>query len=597
MPEPGLSPLQRVRKGRIRILWLVLGAMLLVSALPVYLYHRQVLQLSQDKLVDTERVQQSDLTRSLAQEIQLFEFNQTQQLFSERQILTLTGLIENVEDPIAEPKVTRLLEDFVDSNRDTFLYLTAVDRNGKGTSASQGNFRADQDPFVAKALQRAFQTCMQSEELHTVKFRSNPLALAPDNQPAFVLAVPLNDLTGNFTGMLAAVVSMEPIAHRLRDASVRGRTVFLIDHSGHIVAHPDNKNFVPGAEATGKLVEQVCALPPELRTTENKTFTESVNNRTVEMIGTYSTFPEVNWAVIAERQLDQARADAGVTELNRQALAFVIVVVLTAILIGYFFAVGISGPIRGLAASTRAISRGEFHQRSPVRGASEISELAENFNKMASDIEEYIEKLKEAAEENRELFIGSIRMLAAAIDEKDPYTRGHSGRVAKYSTIIGRELGLSNEDLDKLRISALLHDVGKIGVEDRVLKKPGALTQEEFDLMKQHTVKGANIMRPVSQLKEVLPGIELHHEHMDGRGYPYGLSGQQIPLMARIIGVADTLDAMTTNRPYQSAMDIEFALNRIKSLTGSKFDAVVVNALESAINSGKLRLSAVEVTV
>jgi HD-GYP domain-containing protein (c-di-GMP phosphodiesterase class II) len=104
-------------------------------------------------------------------------------------------------------------------------------------------------------------------------------------------------------------------------------------------------------------------------------------------------------------------------------------------------------------------------------------------------------------------------------------------------------------------------------------------------------------MRPVSQLKEMLPGIELHHEHIDGRGYPYGLQGQQIPLMARIIGVADTLDAMTTNRPYQSAMDIEFALNRIKSLTGSKFDAVVVAALESTITTGKLRLSAVEVTV
>jgi putative nucleotidyltransferase with HDIG domain len=596
MPDPGPSLLQRLRKGRVRILWLVLGALLLVSALPIGLYHRQVLQLSQEKLVDTVKVQQSELTRSLAQEIQLFETNQTQQLYSERQILTLTGLIENVEDPASEPKVTRLLEDFVESNGETFLYLTAVDKSGKGTSASQGNFRAEQDPFVAKALQRAFVTCMQSEQLHIVKFRSDPLALAPDNQPAYVLAVPLR-VSGNFTGMLAAVISLEPIAHRLRDASVRGSSVFVIDHAGHIVAHPDSKNFVPGAQASGKLVDQIRALPQELRTTENIQFTEVENKRPVEMIGTYSTFPEVNWAVIAQRRLDTARADAGVTELNRQALAFVTVVVLVAILFGYFFAVGISGPIRGLAASTRAISRGEFHQRSPVRGAAEISELAENFNKMASDIEEYIEKLKEAAEENRELFIGSIRMLAAAIDEKDPYTRGHSGRVAKYSTLIGRELQMSTEDLDRLRVAALLHDVGKIGVEDRVLKKPGALTPEEFDLMKQHTVKGANIMRPVSQLKEMLPGIELHHEHIDGRGYPYGLSGQQIPLMARIIGVADTLDAMTTNRPYQSAMDIEFALNRIKSLTGSKFDAVVVNALESAINSGKLRLSAVEVTV
>jgi putative nucleotidyltransferase with HDIG domain len=301
--------------------------------------------------------------------------------------------------------------------------------------------------------------------------------------------------------------------------------------------------------------------------------------------------------VIAQRSLKQARADAGVNELNRQALAFVSVVILAAILLGYFFAVGISGPIRGLAASTRAISRGEFHQRSAVRGASEISELAENFNKMAGDIEEYIERLKEAAEENRELFIGSIRMLAAAIDEKDPYTRGHSGRVAKYSTLIARELGLSDHELDTLRISALLHDVGKIGVEDRVLKKPGALTPEEFTLMKQHTVKGANIMRPVSQLKEMLPGIELHHEHMDGRGYPYGLTGPQIPMMARIIGVADTLDAMTTNRPYQSAMDLDYALGKIKALSGSKFDTVVVNALDAAVTNGKLRLSAVEVQV
>ena len=431
-----------------------------------------------------------------------------------------------------------------------------------------------------------------------MKATDDPLALAPDNRPAFVIAVPLRDVGDHFTGMLAAVVSLETISHRLLEASVRGRTVFIVDHYGHIVAHPDPRNFVSGADAGGNsLVAQVKALPQELRNTETVRFTEREKNRNVEMIGTYSTFPEVNWAVIAERSLDEARADAGVNELNRQALAFVSAVVLAAIFLGYFFAVGISGPIRGLADSTRAISRGEFHQRSPVRGASEISELAENFNKMAGDIEEYIERLKEAAEENRELFLGSIRMLAAAIDEKDPYTRGHSGRVAKYSMLVGQELGMSVEDLDTLRISALLHDVGKIGVEDRVLKKPGALTSEEFDLMKQHTIKGANIMRPVSQLKDMLPGIELHHEHMDGRGYPYGLQGPQIPLMAKIIAVADTLDAMTTNRPYQSAMDIDFALNRIKTLAGAKFDEDVVKALESSVSAGKLRLSAVEVQV
>jgi putative nucleotidyltransferase with HDIG domain len=588
------SLLTRLRTGRVRILWLMLGALLLVSALPIGLYHRQVLELSQEKLVDQERVQQTELTRSLAQEVQLFESNLTQQLISQRQILALTGLIDNVTDPVAEPKVTRLLENFVDSNRNTFIYLTAIGRDGKGTSASQGNFRAEQDPFVEKALQRAFVSSEQS-----VKYRSDPLALAPDNRPAFVIAVPLTDAQNNFTGMLAAVVSLDPILRRLQDASVRGRTVFVVDHFGHIVAHPETKHFVPGEDLSEKsqLVKQIKELPRELRTTETVRFTEKENKRGVEMVGTYSTFPEVNWAVIAERSVNEARADAGVTELNRQALAFVSVVVLIAVLFGYFFAVGISGPIRGLAASTRAISRGEFHQRTPVRGAAEISELAENFNLMASDIEEYIERLKEAAEENRELFIGSIRMLSAAIDEKDPYTRGHSGRVAKYSTIIAQEMRLTAEDLDKLRISALLHDVGKIGVDDRVLKKPGSLTPEEFEIMKTHTTKGANIMRPVSQLKDMLPGIELHHEHLDGRGYPYGLSGPQIPLMARIIAVADTLDAMTTNRPYQSAMDLEYALGRIKALTGSKFDQLVVAALESAVKAGKLRLSAVEVHV
>jgi putative nucleotidyltransferase with HDIG domain len=588
---------ERVRTGRIRILWLVLGAMLLISALPIGLYHRQVLQLSQDKLLDTERVQQSDLTRTLAQEVQSFDSNLTQQLLSEQQILELIGAAQDVSDPAAKPKVTRLLENFVESNRTSVLYVTAVSANKKGTSASQGNFRAEQDPFVNKVLARAFQITQQSSATNFVKFRSDPLTVSPNNDTAFVIAIPLMD-HDKFNGMLAAVVTFRPILQRLADASVRGRAVFIVNHDGKLIAHPDTRSFSPGEDAgNNPVVVKFKSLPQALHNTETMRFTDREGKKPVEMIGTYSTLGELEWAVVAERSLGEARDDAGFADLNRQAFAFVSVVVLVAILVGYFFAIGISGPIRILAASTRAISRGEFHQRSPVRGAVEISELAENFNKMAGDIEEYIEKLKEAAEENRELFIGSIRMLAAAIDEKDPYTRGHSGRVAKYSQIIGRELQLPADELDRLRIAALLHDVGKIGVDDRVLKKPGSLTPEEFELMKQHTVKGANIMRPVSQLKEMLPGIELHHEHIDGRGYPYGLSGPQIPLMARIIGVADTLDAMTTNRPYQTAMELDYAMGRIRALAGSKFDPAIVTALDAAVAAGRIRLSAVEVQV
>src|SRR5256885_15090990 len=142
---------ERVRTGRIRILWQVLGAMLLISALPIGLYHRQVLQLSQDKLLDTERVQQSDLTRSLAQEVQSFDSNLTQQLLSEQQILELMGTIQDVSDPAAEPKVTRLVENFVESNHTTVLYITAVSNNKKGTNPAQGNFPTGQKPVVREA--------------------------------------------------------------------------------------------------------------------------------------------------------------------------------------------------------------------------------------------------------------------------------------------------------------------------------------------------------------------------------------------------------------------------------------------------------------
>ena len=577
---------------RLRILWIVLGALLLVSVTPLWLYHRQVLNLSEQKLQDTERVQQSEITRSLASETLEFEQSLNEQLLSQRQVLALTGWIVDVDDASHAPQLARLLQSFVENNQN-ILYVTAVNRQAKGQSA--GSFRADSDPFVQVALKHAFTASIEG-----LPFVSEPFALGQANRPSLIVSVPLSS-GGQFTGMLASVVSIDGLLARIRDASVRDRIVFIVDGHGKIVAHPNARDMVPGRDvsANSPVVKHLQELPQELRTTETMRFFQQGpdSKHPVEMIGTYSTIPELHWAVIAQRSLDEARIDAGVDELTAQALQFVLVVTLVVLIFGYLFAVAITRPIRGLVFSVRAISRAEFHERVEVRGAAEIAELAETFNHMAGDIERYVERLKQAAAENRDLFLGSIRMLAAAIDEKDPYTRGHSGRVAKYSMIIGEYLALNAEDLDNLRISALLHDVGKIGVDDRVLKKPGKLDDEEFAIMKQHPVKGANIMRPVAQLKEMLPGIELHHERMDGQGYPYGLPGDQIPMMARIIAVADTFDAMTTNRPYQSAMDLEFALNRIRSLAIVKFDPVVVKALESAISDGRLRLTAALVEV
>ena len=431
-----IESLTNLSTRRLRILWIVLGALLLVSITPLWLYHRQALKLSEDKLQDTERVQQSEITRSLATETLQFEQGLRGQLLSERQLLALTGWIENVDDPTHAPQLSRLLQDFAENNSN-ILYVTAVGKQAKGQSA--GSFNADQDPFVQAALKRAFTSSIQG-----IDSISEPFALGQDNRPALVVSIPLLS-DGQFSGMVAAVVSLEQLQARLRDASVRDRTVYIVDLDGRIVAYPNTRTLVPGSDvrATSPLAKQVTELPQDLRATQTTNFgmPSKDGRHSIEMIGTYSTIPELRWAVIAQRSLDDARVDAGVTELTSEALQFVVGVTFAALILGYLFAVGITRPIRGLVESTRAISRAEFHERVEVRGAAEISELAETFNHMAGDIEEHVEKLQQAAEENRELFLGSIRMLAAAIDEKDPYTRGHSGRVAKYSSDHRRRLG------------------------------------------------------------------------------------------------------------------------------------------------------------
>jgi HD-GYP domain-containing protein (c-di-GMP phosphodiesterase class II) len=208
---------------------------------------------------------------------------------------------------------------------------------------------------------------------------------------------------------------------------------------------------------------------------------------------------------------------------------------------------------------------------------------------MTDQIEKFIGDLQRAAEANRELFVGTVKSLAAAIDGKDPYTRGHSERVSRFSVAIAQRLGLPDDEVEKIRISALLHDVGKIGIDDKILKKPASLTDEEYEIMKQHPQKGFKIMSHIPALKEFLPGMYMHHEMINGQGYPQGLKGDEIPIMARIVAVADTFDAMTTDRPYQKAMKFEDAVSRIETLVGTRYDAQVVAAFVEACREGQVR--------
>jgi HD-GYP domain-containing protein (c-di-GMP phosphodiesterase class II) len=260
------------------------------------------------------------------------------------------------------------------------------------------------------------------------------------------------------------------------------------------------------------------------------------------------------------------------------------------------FARTLSQPINRLAAVSRAFSSGDFSARAVVTQRNEIGELAFAFNRMAEDIEHYIRRLRQAAEDNRELFRGTIRALAQAIDAKDPYTRGHSVRVNRYSLILARELKLSPAEIEDIDVASLLHDVGKIGIDDSILKKPGSLTREEFDVMKTHTVLGASIMRPIRQMKNILPGLRYHHERMNGGGYPDGLPGPDIPLMARIIAVADTFDAITTVRPYQRPMTFDQALDRLNELKGQHLDERIVEAFNRAYRAGRIRPGVVDET-
>jgi len=308
----------------------------------------------------------------------------------------------------------------------------------------------------------------------------------------------------------------------------------------------------------------------------------------IEMLGTYSPVTSLDWAVIAQKPTREAYRD--VYEMQRNARLLALLAVLLSVGVSIFAARRITNPLHVLTESSRALARGDFSQRVLLRSRTEIGELAQTFNTMSEELERFIEDLKRAADENRALFMGSIQMLAGAVDEKDPYTRGHSDRVTRYSLLIAKEMKLPSSFLEVLQVSAQLHDVGKIGIEDHILKKPGSLTEEEFEVMKTHTTKGANILRPVTQLAEMLPGIELHHEALDGRGYPYGLKGDQIPLLARVIAVADTFDALTTNRPYQQAHTPEQALEIIKNLAGKRLDPAPVAALLAVYERGEIKI-------
>ena len=196
-----------------------------------------------------------------------------------------------------------------------------------------------------------------------------------------------------------------------------------------------------------------------------------------------------------------------------------------------------------------------------------------------------IEKIKQDKEE---LLLKLIEVLATAIEERDPYTYGHSRRVAMLALALGIKLGLDDEPMQQLKLAALLHDIGKIGIPDTILNKTDKLTPDEYDIIKSHPVKGGRILRQLRnpQLESVVIAVEGHHELYDGTGYPDGLKGQEISLLARILAIADSFDAMTSDRPYRHGMGTETALTEIKRCAGTQFDPDLAKLFISIYSQG-----------
>jgi len=195
---------------------------------------------------------------------------------------------------------------------------------------------------------------------------------------------------------------------------------------------------------------------------------------------------------------------------------------------------------------------------------------------MTNQREFLLSKMENLKTKQRELFLCTIENLAQAVYLRDTYTGEHSRRVTRFALLLGQQLRLSAEDLEVIRFATPLHDIGKVGIADGILRKPGPLTAQEFDIMKTHTTGGAKILELIPDLRRALSIVRSHHERWDGHGYPDGLAGDNIPLLARIVAVADSFDAMTFDTPYRRAIPVAEAFAELETQQGKQFDPHVV---------------------
>ncbi len=522
-----------------------------------------------------ETLEEKYLTRSssaLADYVFAFYESASERLKSAAASLWLAGQLTG-KDPFTSEEGPRILGEFL-SGKPPLLTLRGFNASGAGRFVGEDVRSPEIDYEFRKGFESARDGVLyQGKPFY---FTTQPKTAATTQLGTVaVLAVPVIGKNRARSGVVEALVSWDAINNRFRDQAHQGVAVSLVDREGDVIFP-----LLPRAQQRrdSLLVSDFMRFPAP--------WTRPEQTPRGAVLASIAPVRQPDWGVLVER--DRDLAFASVDLMVRDTVIWSAVALAAALLLGLLFARRLSAPIASLAESTHAISEGEYGATVEVAGTAEIADLSESFNRMSASIRTAFDQVRQAAAENRELFLASIRALAEAIDAKDPYTRGHSERVAAYAAPIAAEMGLPPAEVERVRLSALLHDVGKIGVDDRIIRKPTALSEEEFQIMKTHPIKGAAIMAAIPQLADVIPGMKYHHEKYSGGGYPEGLKGEEIPLQARIVTVADTFDAMTTTRPYQQAMETDYVVERIQHYAGVRYDPQVVEAFVRAYEKGHL---------
>ncbi len=556
-----------LRRFRSSITYPIAVTLVMVTVVPVIGVGLILAERNRDHLTTLEKQYLTRQAVDLADEVEMF-------LTARR--ARLEGAASSLKDSrsVDRGEGERLLGDIARADG-ALLEVELVDLQGKGPFVRSSALAGD----AAEALRSAV-AGLRGKVTSSGKHMEELTGL-PRGPGAWLMGLPLTETNGDLWGVLAGAVDLSPLAKRLTDESLRGLTVNIVDGKGTVIL--GSRRDVVGRDLSGVgPVADFLQLPVRL----TKVYREEAIPDLGEVLGSVAPVEGVGWAVLVERPTSEAFAS--VRAIQGSTLVLSVLAAIVALGIGIGMSRYLTRPIQELAAVSSRIAEGDLSERAQVPGYNEIARLADNFNHMAGSVDALVRRLKQALRQNQELFLETIRTLAAAIDAKDPYTRGHAERVSSYSMAIAKHLGLNQDAVFRIRIAAILHDVGKLGVKDQVLNKPGQLTDEEYQEIKRHPAIGAQIMQPIRLLKDIIPGIRNHHERWDGSGYPDGLHAEEIPQVARIIAAADTFDAMTTNRPYQKALSLDYVLAKMREMAGTGYDPKVVDALVQAVGCGDI---------